>query len=264
MIELDNEASYSEEQITDESNQILTEYLDNIESQIISINKTESETDFLKELFINFFNQKDLDSVFDRSILIDPNFSEYDKDALKATTMKLHNMFENGMGISMVDKDICFYYYLYDIFVLHFHMYFTIYLNGLQKLTEDFDEEIPNWDKLSYKYFVEKNNSNTTGGESTPPAVTELVDRYLNYIITDGIIPDQFFEICLLESGTSESLSELVVENTSQRIVFDYEFFRLKIEKILSLEEVRSIIKTNIVDTIVNVSPSVGVVANNS
>ena len=252
MIEYDSEGSYSEEQILDESNQILKEYIDNIDSQVSCINRKEEEFDFLKDFFLNFLNQENLDSVYDRSILIDPKFTDYDKNALKEITLRLDSIFEKGMGISLLEKEICKYYYLYDIFVLHFIMYFTIYLNGLQKLTQDWEEDIPNWNELSFKKYMEKNNPNDTRGAEAPLATIDNVDSYLDYILLDGVFAESFFEICLLESESNVALTELVVENANQRIIFDNEFFRLKIEKILSLEEVRSAIKTNFIETCFN------------
>lgn len=246
MVNIDEEASSSEEQIIDESNQILKEYLDNIDYQLSTINRKGIEENYFKELIINFFKQESLDNIFDRSILIDPSFTEYDKSALTLFQTKMNEYFEKGFGLSFSEGNICVYYYLYDILVLNFVLYFVTYLNGLQKLDYTFEEDIPNYKELSFTSFCAK--------KEIPPddsnKIIVLVREYIDYILSEGIIPEQFFEVCLLESDGNIGLLELVVESSNLRINYDPEFFILKIEKILSSEEIRGSIEHKFLETI--------------
>lgn len=256
MIELNNETSSSEEQVIDEANSIFQDYLTYINSQLASVNRSMNETDYLKEFYTKFLNQPNLDSVFDKSIMIDPNFSEYDREALRAMRDKLNIMFTNNLGLTFLDGNVSIYYTVYDIFVLHFVMYFVMYLNGLQKLDASFEEDIPNWKDLSYLAFLDKKNGTTTFSAkgAKAPFTPQDVDEYLTFITQDGIVPECYFEIIELESA-SESIDELVTESVNQRIDYDYEFFRLKLEKLLSSEDARSQIINQFIGTITESIP---------
>ena len=241
----DEETSSSEEQITDESNQILREYLDQIDYQISTVNKKVIEEDYFKEAMINFFNQDSINNIYDRSILIDPSFTDYDKEALRVFQMKMGEFFDKGFGLSLSEGSLCLYYYLYDIFVLNFVLYFVIYLNGLQKLDQSFEEDIPNYKELSLKSFLAKKES-----PSEDAINIASIKEYIDYILSEGICADQFFEICELDSDGNIGLHELVVESSNLRINVDTDFFRLKLEKILSSEEIRSAVETKFIETI--------------
>ena len=64
----------------------------------------------------------------------------------------------------------------------------------------------------------------------------QLVKDYIHYICENGIIPEYFFEICLLESEGNIELSTLYLEFANNRIDFDDDFFILKLGKILSFD----------------------------
>lgn len=244
MVNIDEETSSSEEQIFDESNQILKEYLDHIEYQISTINRKPIEEDYFKELMINFFNQESLNNIFDRSILIDPSFSEYDKSALRVFQSKMGEFFEKGFGLSCSEGNLCLYYYLYDIFVVNFVIYFVTYLNGLQKLDSRFEEDIPNYKELSYKAFCAKKEIPSEDVNITS------IKEYIDYILSEGIVPEDYFEICLLDSEGNAGLTELLVETVNLRIGYDTDFFRLKFEKLLFSDDVRGPVETKFIETL--------------
>lgn len=255
MIELNNETSSSEEQVIDESNNIFQDYLTYINSQLSSVNRSMNETDYLTKFYTEFLNQKSMDSVFDRSIMIDPNLTDYDKEALRTMRDKLNQMFTNNLGLTFLNGNVSIYYTIYDIFVLHFVMYFVMYLNGLQKLDESYADDIPNWKDLSYLAFLDKKNGTTTlsAKGAKAPFTPQDVNDYLTFILQDGIVPECYFEIIMLESS-SYSLDELVTESVNQRIDYDYEFFRLKLEKILSSEDTRSYVIQQFIETNIEIS----------
>ena len=110
-----------------------------------------------------------------------------------------------------------------------------VLLLGRFLLYSHYEEDIPNWNELSFEYFKKKI------GDESPISVQQIYE-YIDYIGDVGIIPEFLFEISLLESEGNVMLTDLLVESTNDRIYYDKEFICLKLKKILSSD----IIKSNI------------------
>ena len=108
--------------------------------------------------------------------------------------------------------------------------YFTQYVLGLQKIDEDFVEDIPNWNELSFKYYIEKINHIPLNDNTKPQIVTD----YLGYVLEYGLIAESYIDVALLESEGNVELSTLYIESANYRLTYDNSFFNLKLKKIFS------------------------------
>ena len=254
MIDIDDNSSENYEQVLQENDGVFTEYLTNIQNQCATVTPDIEPTDFIKEFVISFLNLPDLSGLEDRSILVDDRLSQLDHNYLRLFTANLDRIFDTTFGITLHDSDIYIHYCLYQMLVTKFADYFLTYLNGLQKLDEDYAEDIENWNELSFEYFRKK-----IGDES--PISVQIVKDYIHYICESGIIPEYFFEICLLESEGNVELSTLFLESSNNRIDFDDTFFILKLSKILTFDIIEDTIADKFLD-IMNSRPVVEVSIN--
>jgi hypothetical protein len=239
--------SENPDQLQDENDGIFNEYLTNIYGQCATVTPELEPVDYIKEFIINFLNLPNLDNLEDRSILIDDRLTNIDRDYLRLLSMNLNKFFEQCFGVEFIDGDIYLYYCLYQILVTNFADYFSNYLQGLQKMDSDYEEDIPNWKELSFEYFRKK-----IGDES--PISIQVVNEYIDYICEQGIIADYFFELCLLESEGNVALSALYIESANNRIDYDSNFFSIKISKLLSFD----VIKNRITNTFINIINAAG------
>ncbi|MDE7099955.1 MAG: hypothetical protein K2N99_01880 [Malacoplasma sp.] len=229
-----NETSGSEDQIQSENSDVIAEYLDRISEQTSTINPDLMPIDYVEEFVTNFL-EADINSVYDNSIYVN-SVSDAFNDYLHNFEYLLASLINSGFGVTLSDGDIRLYYYLYQIFVTKFADYFVYYVNGLQKLDSTFEEDIPNWNELSFDFFRKK-----TGDES--PVSLSTISEYVDYVI-ETLIPESYFEICLEESTGDVALTEVFIETANYRVQYDSEFFRIKLAKILSSD----IIRDNIVN----------------
>ena len=245
MVDINDNSSENYEQVLQENDNVFLEYLTNIKNQCATVTPDIEPTDFIKEFVISFLNLPNLNGLEDRSILIDDRLSDIDHKYLRLLCANLDSIFDTTFGITLHNNDIYVRYCLYQVLITKFSDYFLTYLNGLQKLDEDFAEDIENWNELSFEYFRKK-----IGDES--PISIQLVKDYIHYICENGIIPEYFFEICLLESEGNIELSTLYLEFANNRIDFDDDFFILKLGKILSFDIIEDTISDKFIDIINN------------
>jgi hypothetical protein len=230
-----NETSENEDQIIEENDKIVNEYIENIRKQFATVTPQLNQTDYISQFIIDFLNLPDTSGVEDKSIMIDDRLTDLDKDYLHMLILNLDKIINLNLGMSLTDGDIYLYYSIYQFFVTNIIDNMTNYFCGLQKLDIDYEEDIPNWNELSFEYFKKKI------GDESPISVQQIYE-YIDYIGDVGIIPDFLFEISLLESEGNVMLTDLLVESTNNRIYYDKEFVCLKLKKILSSD----IIKSNI------------------
>lgn len=235
-----DEYGASEDQYIQENNELIGDFLNRLQYQLSRINKPITEEDYYVKFVAQFLNIPDMNPVYDRSILIDSRINSYEKEAFREFIFTLNRYIENSLGIEFSEVDVCITYYVYRVLVVNFIEYFLEYIDGLQKVDINWDEDIENWDQVSFTAFRKKREI-----PLDTPITIQLVSDYLDYVIFDCLIPEHYFEVCLLGSEGNVELSELVVESVNQRISYDSEFIRMRFEKIFSSEnEIR--------DTIVN------------
>lgn len=237
MIEMnDTEVSQGDQQVMDENEQIFNTYIQTLHDQCGSICQDIHPDDIMEKFYKEFLNQPDMSSVEDRSIIIDGKLTPYDRDSLQIFRDKMVKIYEQVLGVICTsDVDIYHIYCLYQVFVTQFADYFLTYLCGLQKLDADFEEEIPNWEELSFENYRKK-----IGDES--PISINTINNYIDYIVECGIYPNVYFDVCLYESSGNVALSELILESSSNYIQFDDEFIRLKFSKLLLSDEIKNYI----------------------
>lgn len=239
--EIDNDILTNEEQTESVNNMIFEDYLFKIQQQMMDTQSIGDKIDYI-ELFCNQFLMVGTDGIQDSSIYIDERLSESDRDYFRRFREELIEMYRNAFGIELIEPNMRTLYNLYKVFILNLPLYFIYYLNGLQKLTDKWVEEIPNFQELTYDYFrnnIEKNIAN----------IYDSVSNYISYILQSGLYPDNFVEICLYESEGNALLSELYIEVSNNRINSIDSFFKLKLNKILSFNLTNDTIMTQFIET---------------
>ena len=237
----------SDQQILDEINEVIEEYRNNIRDQAASIQPTLYQNDYIEDFIKKELAIDDIESVNDLSIMINPDLTQFDKMKLDYFVNYINAIFNETFGIFLREPDISLCYGLYKVFITELSNYFLNYIVGLQKLSSDYSEGIPNYNELNIKYFMKL--------EKVEKINYKVVSDYIYYIAEQGIIPEYYFEITLLGSPGNELLSKLYLEHTNDRVSFDFEFFLLKISKILSTSEE---IQTNVVSRLIDIFDETG------
>lgn len=215
----------SDRQELDEINDSLEEYKNNIRNQAASIQPERFQTDYIEEFVEKELGVSDIDSVEDLSIMGNPDLTQLDKMKLDLFVNNINYTFSETLGMSLRSPDISLCYDMYRVFITNFSDYMLNYIIGLQLLGPEFEEGIPGYSELTLDYFKKK-----IGSE----AITyKVVSDYIGYIAEQGIFPEYYFEIALLGSPGNEILTKLYLEHINDRMSIDYEFFTLKISKIL-------------------------------
>ena len=195
------------------------------------------------ELFVcNIFGFDDASCIEDSSIFIDGRISQFDRFILSSFVTEVTNLFDSTFGINVTEPNISIIYSLYKSVCLNVTDIFTYYLCGLSKLDIGYKEEIPNYEELSYEYYVNKLYKDDSKD------VYSKVRGYVDYIISNYIITNNYFEIALLESSGNIDLSNIFIEQSNFRITYDDPFFVKKVSKILSSEDVIDTVVDKFID----------------
>lgn len=240
---INSEESTNQDQIDSERNMILNDYTSNIDSQTSKTRMDLNNENFIELFISNYLNYKDLSKLEDRDIYICPEFSDNDRDDLSLFETELENIFYKNFAIKFIDSDIYIYDIIYKTIFINISKTFTFFINGLQKIDESFEEDLPNWKELSYKYFL----TNIYKAESKDKY--DYIRSYINYIfeICDLNL-DTLIEVSLLESKGNVDLSSIYIELANERIVCeDNEFFIKKIKDFIFSD-----IYEQIVESLVN------------
>lgn len=241
----ENEFSTNQEQYEQEGNELILDYLERIKFQLNTVNRKIAEDDILFAFFVGFLNLSNVDEILDRSILISDSLNEYEHSAMREFFGRVNNMLDTSWGISIIEPDPAITYYIYQTLVTKFTDYFLNYVNGLQKLDVLNEEDIENWNELRFETFKQKNNVVI---DEDHPLTIPLVTEYLDTIVVPHLLPELYYEIGLLGSEGNTLLSDLVVETVNQRLSYDREFIRFKIERILSSEDIRHTVINRMID----------------
>lgn len=226
----DENGGYSSEQEWDQEAIEINEILQKIDDQTSKINPEIDTKDWI-EVFLVKYLKLDLNGLEDRSIYIDPSLKDQDRGVLHYFSDKLAIIFETNYGITFNEPDIYLLYCIYKTFYLQFINTILFYINGLQLLNEDFIDDVPNWNELSYDYFANKVYSGTD-------SIYSKLRSYIDYILNSGLILEEFFTIALLESEGNVTLSALYLEATNFRLNFDFFFFKEKIAKMTASDSI--------------------------
>lgn len=215
--------------------EICSEYLQKIEIQTATLQPELEPDDIILKYITNELRVDNEEELHNLSIMIDDRLTETDKNLLSSFTDGLKYIFYKTFGMNIYDNDIRLSWYTYTVFVTHFVDYFVDYIDGLQKVDVDYQDDIPNFQEVSFKYFREKykNNSEIT---------MSMVSEYLDYVAEYCIFPEMYYDLALLGSPGNIILSCLYTESTNGRITYDSDFFKLKIGKILSSDIKESIV----------------------
>lgn len=235
------EIATSETQQTEIANQAIQEYIDAIRSQAESCIRKPVEDDYF-ESFANGFLKIPAEEFYDSAYITDDKLSRNDKDYMTMFLDAMNYTFEMNFGIKLLEPTSGMLYSLYKIFITNFSDFFLNYVCGLQKLDSLYEEDIPNWEELSFE------NYKKITGVTTPAISYNLVNSYIDHIIENGIIAESYFDICDLESSGNDDLTYLMVETANYRVQYDNEFFRIKLGKILSTNVIRDSIVNKLVD----------------
>ena len=227
----------SDRQQYDEVNNTLEEYKNNIKLQAATLQPAVNPKDFIEDFVYNELGLNTIGGIDDLSIMVDPDLEELDKLKLQTMIDDMNETFESTFGMSFKDPDIQLCYYLYQVLVTRFNEYFMNYVVGLQELTPDYQDDIPEYAELSLKYFMKKINEDKLN--------FKIAADYINYIADRGIKPDFYFEIALLGSPGNEVLSKLYLESSNERMNIDFEFFSIKFCKLVSSSDIVNLFCVN-------------------
>lgn len=225
----DYENSSNEDQIKCERSVELNDYIDNIDSQTSKLRMDLKNENYIELFIFNYLNYKDISRLEDRDIYVCPEFDDFDRNDLLTFETKLEDIFFKNFAIKFVDSDIYIYNCVYNALLINLMNTALYFINGLQKLDESFNETLPNWKELSYKYYIEKLYKDKLDNEYSK------VSSYIQYIFENCEISlDNFIEIALLESTGNVELSAIYIESANQRIICeDEDFFARKIKSFL-------------------------------
>ncbi len=221
--------------------QICTDYLQKIETQAATTQPEINPEDIVLQYIQNELCVSNEEEIHNLSIMVHENFTQTDKNLFLSFAEGLNFTFNKTFGIRSTDNDIRISYYFYNVFVTHFIDYFINYVDGLQKINESYKDDIPNYQEVSFKYFRDKHNNKSD-------TIQTSVSDYLDYLIEYCIFPEMYFEIALLGSPGNTVLSTLYIESANSRIIYDSDFFKLKVNRILF-----SNIKEVLLDRLLNI-----------
>lgn len=204
--------------------------IDGIRQQCGTINPGVDNTDFFQVFVKEYLRLPDHEDLEDCTIYVDERLTEKDREKIHEFCAEVSNIYSNSFGINLPDGNIYQLYCIYKIFVLNLCDYFINYILGLQKIDEDFVEDIPNWNELSFKYYLEKIN-HTQLNDNTKP---QIIYDYLGYVFEYGLIAESYIDVALLESEGNVELSTLYIESANYRLTYDSSFFNLKLKKVIS------------------------------
>lgn len=228
--EYEEEILESEDQSLDLNETQFQSIIDSLSQQCASINPGIDNTDYFQVFVKEYLMLPDHEDLEDCTIYVDEKLTEKDKEKIHEFCAKVSNIYSETFGINLPEGNIYQLYCIYKIFVLNIVDYFVTYVLGLQKIDEDFVEDIPNWNELSFKYYVEKIN-HTPVNENTKP---QIVMDYLGYVLEYGLFAEAYIDVALLESAGNVDLSALYIESANYRLTYDSSFFNLKLKKIFS------------------------------
>lgn len=243
MITTENVSS-SEEQLQDENKMILNDYFEYIMLQMATIEPDLHPLDYIEKFKVDYLQLSENYDLSDNKIYVNDSLSEQDHEDILKFVNQLTMYFENTFGILLKDTDMNLVNCLYKTMVVHFVDTFVYYINGLQKVDGDFINDLPEYDLVSFKYFKKINPDYENKDKYIQ------VRDYLDYVLDSHIYPDLFFQIALLESSGNVDLSPLYIESVNDRIVYDLEFFILKMNKLLSSINIKDSIMTKLIDTL--------------
>lgn len=204
--------------------------IDGIRQQCGTINPGVDNTDFFQVFVKEYLRLPDHEDLEDCTIYVDERLTEKDREKIHEFCAEVSNIYSNSFGINLPDGNIYQLYCIYKIFILNLCDYFINYILGLQKIDEDFVEDIPNWNELSFKYYLEKIN-HTQLNDNTKP---QIIYDYLGYVFEYGLIAESYIDVALLESEGNVELSTLYIESANYRLTYDSSFFNLKLKKVIS------------------------------
>lgn len=251
--EVDEEWEYEDDDIQNRDQAIsidantISDYTKEIQMQLRTCNPDPVKVDWIFDFIANTLGIKDpvVAKMEDKSIYIDPDLLDPDRMALSKFSENLGEIFSTTFGISFSDPDIFLYYSIYQIFCINFVNYFAYYINGLQKLTKEFEEDIPNWNELSFDYYI-----NNVREKKENDSTYIRIEDYLDYILEIGLIPEEYIEIALLEASGDSYLSALYIEDANFRLIMDFAFLKEKITRIVHSDSLRDFIMDKLVETI--------------
>ena len=219
--------------------------IDGIKQQCGTINPGVDNTDFFQVFVKEYLRLPDHEDLEDCTIYVDERLTEKDREKIHEFCAEVSNIYSSSFGIDLPDGNIYQLYCIYKIFVLNLTDYFINYVLGLQKIDEDFVEDIPNWNELSFKYYLEKIN-HTPLNDNTKP---QIIYDYLSYVFEYGLIAESYIDVALLESEGNVELSTLYIESANYRLTYDSSFFNLKLKKIIS-SDIEDIIVSRLISLI--------------
>lgn len=241
----------NEEQEREVRDNLITNFHDELQRQIATIDIPDEEDDKIVNFINNYFNYQINDDLESREIYVDEvmKTDPYNRDDLFKICDMINNFFDSYWGIRLADNDIYHLHNLYKVMVLNFKEYFIYYINGIQVINRDpdllaqFCEDVPNFAEYSYDYYLEHVSSIKKEQISENDALKiPVIKNYINYILELGVNPELYFEIALQESEGDVTLSDLYVESVNNGIVYDNEFINLKFKRLLELESCDSIV----------------------
>jgi len=218
---------------------MLGDILDLINQQTATVEPETNPIDNVAFFINKFLNLPDTQSLEDRSIYINPDLTDFDREYLSVFTTQLGYYLSRNLGIDFADGDIYLYYAVYKIFVTRFIDYFVYYLNGLQQLDYEFVDDIPNYQELHFETFRKKNNG---------LALHQSVSEYIDFILEYGLCFGNWFEIILLESNGNVEASALYTEQVNYRLVLDDKFLEIKLNKIVSSLNIKNVIISRFIE----------------
>lgn len=204
--------------------------ISSIAQQCGSINPGIDQIDFFQVFIKEYLNLPDHDDLEDCTIYVDDRLIGEDISKIHEFVSDIIIIFANSFGINLPDGNIYQLYCIYKIFVLNVCDYFILYVLGLQKIDEDFVEDIPNWSELSFEYYLKKINHIPYTDNSKP----QIIINYLGYVLEYGLFSNSYLDVALLESSGNVDLSALYIESANYRLTYDEAFFNFKLKKLLS------------------------------
>ena len=238
----DEFTTFGEDQSLDLNETQYQSIIDAISQQCGTINPGVDSTDYFKVFVKEYLRLPDHEDLEDCTIYIDERLTEKDREKIHEFCTTVSNIYSNTFGINLPDGNIYQLYCIYKIFVLNFSDYFVYYILGLQKIDEDFVEDIPNWNELSFKYFLEKIN-HTQLNDNTKP---QIIIDYLGYVSEYGLLAESYIDVALLESEGNVELSALYIESANYRLTYDSSFFNFKLKKLIS-SDIEDIIVSSLI-----------------
>lgn len=222
------------------------EYIDLIDDQT---KKTEIDIDtddyisrFTSEV-LNITNDSELE---DNSVYFDSNIDDVSKKCLNYFESELESIVENNLGVTFSEPTLFLLKCTYNVLYNRFISYFISYIRGLQQIDENYIDEIPSYNEISYKYFI--TNISTKKEENSYQNISD----YIQYVLTFDLPLSRFVAVALLDAEGDVDLSTLYVEIANFRISTDDEFISSKIKNIISSPICNDFITSKLIDFFVD------------